>query len=87
MGEYEFKIECYHKFSWGYVCSKREEHYQFWADNAEALKRKVLSKGLPWDETKVPKPEPIKIRTNYIEIEGTPAQFRLPWCKSNYKRY
>ena len=87
MNEYEFVIRCNHKSSWDHICSNGRKRCEIWAENVDELKMKVLGKGLPWDDEKVPEPEPIKIRTNYIEMEGTPAQFRLPWCKSNYKRY
>ena len=82
----EYEIRCYTKFSWGYVCTRDEKRDEIWAESAKALKRKVLAKGLPWDDEKVPEAKPVEVR-NYIEIEGSPAQFRLPWCKSNYKRY
>lgn len=84
----EYKIKCYTKFSWGYVYSIGDKRYEIWADNLDSLKRKALDKDLPWDEKKVPKAKPVKIRSNCITLgEGSPAQFRLPWCKSNYKRY
>ena len=83
----EYKIECYTKFSWGYVYSINGKRHELWSDSLKSLKTKVFAKDLPWDEKKVPEVKPVKIRTSYIEIEGSPAQFRLPWCKSNYKRY
>ena len=82
-----YEIKSYTKFSWGYVCHIAGKRIEIWADDVKSLKRKVLARGLPWDDEKVPEPEPVRITTHYIEVEGSPAQFRLPWCKSNYKRY
>ena len=85
-----YKIECYTRFSWGYVCNIDGRRHEIWADNADSLRGKVLEKGLPWDDKKVPKAKPTNITSTYIGLkvfEGSPAQFRLPWCKSNYKRY
>lgn len=92
MGQFveEYKIECYTRFSWGYVYTISKRRHEIWAESVEDLKRKVLSKNLPWDEGKVPKVKPTNTRGTYIGLishEGSPAQFRLPWCKSNYKRY
>lgn len=65
-----------------------EKLNEIWADSAESLKRKVLAKNLPWDDTKVPEAKPVIPQFgNVIATEGSPASFRLPWCKSNYKRY
>lgn len=86
----EYKIECYTKFSWGYVYSQGSKRREIWAESSEKLKEKVLAKGLPWDSKKVPKAKPVKITSSFIgagPIEGSPVQFRLPWCQSNYKRY
>ena len=86
----EYKIECYTKFSWGYVYSQNSRRYEIWADSIDKLKQKVLSRNLPWDIKKVPEEKPVKIIGHPIgtgSVEGSPAQFRLPWCKSNYKRY
>lgn len=85
-----YRIECYTRFSWGYIYTINERRREIWAESAEDLKRKVLSKDLPWDDAKVPKAKPTKMRSTYIGApfyEGSPASFRLPWCKSNYKRY
>lgn len=90
MKEAQYKIESYTRFSWGYVCYINGKRHQIWAENIESLKRKVLAKDLPWDDAKVPKVRPTPIRITHlgsIRSEGSPAQFRLPWCKSNYKRY
>ena len=83
----DFEIKCYSKFSWGYVYKADNKRREIWADNLDDLKRKVSSKNLPWDDSKVPKAKEVKITGTYIEVEESPASFRLPWCKSNYKRY
>ncbi len=86
----DFKIECYTKFSWGYVYWNQDSRQEIWADSAEALKRKVLSRNLPWDDTMVPKAKGVNIQygnLNYSDADGSPVRFRLPWCESNYKRY
>ena len=86
----EYKIECYTRFSGGYVYSVNSRRRELWADNVDSLRDKVLSKDLPWNDENVPKVKPTKITSTYIGLkvsEGSPAQFRLPWCKSNYKRY
>ena len=84
----DFKIECYTRFSWGYVYWKDDIRHQIWADSAQSLKRKVLSKNLPWDDSMVPEVKPTRITgVGLIAVDSSPAQFRLPWCKSNYKRY
>ena len=51
------------------------------------LKRKVLAENLPWDDEKVPKVQHENLRSKPADLKGSPASFRLPWCKSNYKRY
>lgn len=86
----EYEIKAYTKFSWGYVYTQDGRRNEIWADNVESLKRKVLAKNLPWDDSKVPKAKPIEVSlTREAEMigEGSPASFRLPWCQSNYKRY
>ena len=86
----EYKIECYTKFSWGYVFCIDGRRREIWAESLDDLKRKVLAKGLPWDEVKVPEAKPVNIRYSHVGLiqpESSPAEFRLPWCKSNYKRY
>ena len=87
----EYEIECYNKFSWGYIYSHGSKRRDIWADSLEKLKEKVLAKGLPWDSEKVPEEKPVKIvhslNTRLGSLEGSTVQFRLPWCKSNYKRY
>ena len=87
----EYKIECYTKFSWGYVYSQGSKHREIWAESSEKLKEKVLAKGLPWDSEKVPEEKPVKIvrslNTRLGSFEGGHVQFRMPWCQSNYKRY
>ena len=83
----DYAIKCYSKFSWGYVYTINNKTREIWADNIEDLKRKVLARDLPWDDSKVPKAKEVKITRSYVEVEESPASFRLPWCKSNYKRY
>lgn len=83
----DYEIKCYTKFSWGYVYEVNEKRRQIWAESIDDLKRKVFDKNLPWDDKKVPKTKPVRITRTYVEIEPSPASFRLPWCKSNYKRY
>ncbi len=83
----DYEIKCYTKFSWGYVYEKNGRKQEIWADNVDDLKRKVLSQNLAWDDAKVPKAKAVKVTGNYVEVEESPASFRLPWCKSNYKRY
>lgn len=83
----DYEIKCYSKFSWGYVYKSDGKRHEIWADNVDELKRKVLAKNLPWNDCKVPKVKEVKITRDYVELEESPASFRLPWCKSNYKRY
>lgn len=90
MDKIEYEIKCYTRFSWGYVYTIGNRRREIWADSLEALERKVLAKRLPWDESRVPKAKQVNVRSSYMglmEHEGSPASFRLPWCKSNYKRY
>ena len=90
MNQTDYEIKCYTRFSWGYVYMLNGRRREIWADNVNSLKRKVLEKNLPWDDTRVPKTKPTNIRSTYMGViasEGSPASFRLPWCKSNYKRY
>lgn len=82
-----YEIKCYSKFSWGYVYDINGKTGEIWADNVKDLKRKVLAKNLPWSDNKVPEAKEIHITCSYAEIDESPASFRLPWCKSNYKRY
>ena len=86
----DYEIKCYSKFSWGYVYMIDGKRMEIWADNVEDLKRKVLARNLPWDESMVPEAKPVKVTgtcVGLIEHDESPASFRLPWCKSNYKRY
>lgn len=86
----EYKIECYTKFSWGYIYSQNSRRCEIWAYSIDKLKQKVLAKDIPRDNKKVPEEKSVKIIGHPIgtgSVEGSPAQFRLPWCKSNYKRY
>ncbi len=83
----DYEIKCYNKFSWGYIYIIDGRRHEIWADNVDALKRKVQAKNLPWDDSRVPEAKPVKITRHYVELEESPASFRLPWCKSNYKRY
>ena len=83
----DYEIKCYSKFSWGYVYTFNGRRREIWADNVDDLKTKVLAKSLPWNDAKVPKAKEVKITGGYVEVEESPASFRLPWCKSNYKRY
>lgn len=86
----EYEIKSYTRFSWGYVYTKDGRSHEIWAENEKDLKRKALAKNLPWDDSKVPKPKSTNMTATYIglkEPESSPASFRLPWCKSNYKRY
>ena len=90
MREMDYEIRCYTRFSWGYIYTRDEKRREIWADNVDDLKRKVLKRNLPWDDINVPKVKPTNIKSTYmgaISYEGSPASFRLPWCKSNYKRY
>ena len=50
---YEYKIECYTKFSVGYVYSHNSRHHEIWADSTDKLKQKVWARNLPWDNKKV----------------------------------
>lgn len=86
----EYKIECYTRFSGGYVCMQDDKRHEIWAENVENLKEKVLAKGLPWDDENVPEVKPTNVQGFSIGLaktESSPASFTLPWCKSNYKRY
>lgn len=83
----DYEIKCYSKFSWGYTYILDGRRHEIWADNVSDLKRKVLSKSLPWDDSRVPEAKPVRVIGNYVEADESPASFRLPWCKSNYKRY
>ena len=77
-------------FPGDYVYSQNSKRGEIWAESSKKLKEKVLAKGLPWNSKKVPKAKPVKITSSFMgagPIEGSPAQFRLPWCQSNYKRY
>ena len=86
----DWEIKCYTRFSWGYVYYIDGKRHEIWADSVESLKRKVFSKNLPWADSKIPEVKPTNVRSAYIglrEPERSPVEFRLPWCKSNYKRY
>ena len=86
----DFEIRCNTRFSWSYIYMADRRKREIWADSCEKLKSKVLGRNLPWDDDKVPETKPTNIRSTYmgaISHEGSPASFRLPWCKSNYKRY
>ena len=90
MSQIEYEIKCHTRFSWGYVYADNGRRREIWADNVDDLKRKVTARGLPWDDRKVPKAKRANVRSTsmgLISHEGSPASFRLPWCKSNYKRY
>ena len=50
----EYKIECYTKFSWGYVYVADERRCEIWAESLDDLKRKVLERNLPWDDANAP---------------------------------
>lgn len=79
-----YEIHCYFRDSWGYVYIIEGVLHEISADSEEKLKRKVLAENLPWDDAKVPKINP---RSKPAEPKSEPGSFRLPWCKSNYKRY
>lgn len=83
----DYEIKCYSKFSWGYVYTIDEKNREIWADNVSDLKRKVLARNLPWDDGKVPEAKEVRIIGTHVGVDESPASFRLPWCKSNYKRY
>lgn len=90
MSKMDYEIKCYTRFSWGYIYIKDDRRREIWADNVDDLKRKVLDRSLPWNDNNVPEAKPINVTGTYmgaISHEGSPASFRLPWCKSNYKRY
>ena len=86
----DYQIRCNTRFSWSYVYIMNHKRHEIWADSCQKLKEKVLKRDLPWDDAKAPKAKPVNVKSTYmgaISIEGSPASFRLPWCKSNYKRY
>ena len=86
----DYEIRCNTRFSWSYVYVENQKKREIWADSREKLKKKVLKRNLLWDDVQVPKVKPTNIKGTYmgaISHEGSPASFRLPWCKSNYKRY
>ncbi len=82
-----YEIKCYFRDSWGYVYLIEGNLHEISADNVDDLKRKVLAENLPWDDEKVPKVQHENLRSKPADLKGSPASFRLPWCKSNYKRY
>lgn len=86
----DFEVRSNTKFSWSYIYELEGKTHEIWAESVDALKRKVLSKSLPWDDDKVPQARPVNIICSHIglrEPESSPVEFRRPWCKSNYKRY
>ena len=83
----DYEIKCYSKFSWGYIYFENGRRREIWADNVDGLKAKVLERNLAWDDRKVPNEKPVRVTHTYVEVEESPASFRLPWCKSNSKRY
>ena len=86
----DFEVKCNTRFSWSYIYTENKRKREIWADSVDKLKKKVLNRNLPWDDSKVPKAKPSNVKSTYmgaIPSEGSPASFRLPWCKSNYKRY
>ena len=84
----DFETKCYNKFSWGYVYAIGDKRYELWAESVNDLKMKVLARNLPWDDGKVPEAKQVRsVPMASTASDGSPASFRLPWCKSNYKRY
>ena len=82
-----YEIICYFRDSWGYVYLIKGNLHEITADNVDDLKKKVLAENLPWDDDKIPKVQQENLRNKPPDFKGSPGSFRLPWCKSNYKRY
>lgn len=81
-----FEIKCHSRFSWGYLYIIKGKTRELWAESIEDLKKKVLSKGLPWDDKKVPKRKSIPATSWNTYLDDCTTREEVgTWVKSHYK--
>ena len=55
-----YTINCHHKYSWSYEYTIDGKKRDIIASSAYELKNKVLERGFPWDDEKVPNEKTVK---------------------------
>ena len=81
----EFEIKCYSRFSWGYLYTIKGKRKELWSETIDALKKKVLSKELPWDDRKIPKRKSIPATSWNTYLDDCTTSEKGNWIKSHYK--
>ena len=80
-----YEIKCYSRFSWGYVYTIKGKTRELWSESIDALKKKILSKDLPWDDKKVPERKSIPPTSWNTYLDDCTTQEVGNWVKSHYK--
>lgn len=80
-----YSIKCYSRFSWGYVYTIKGKTRELWSESIDALKNKVLSRNLPWDDNKVPERKSIPPTSWNTYLDDCTTQELGNWVKSHYK--
>ena len=81
----DYEIKCYGRFSWGYVYTIKGKSREFWSESIDALKKKILSKDLPWDDKKVPERKSIPPTSWNTYLDDCTTYEVGNWVKSHYK--
>ena len=82
-----YEIKCYNRFSWGYVYTINGKTRELWAESIDALKQKILSRNLPWEDKKVPKRKSLPPTSWNTYLDDCTTRDVGNWVQSNYKRY
>ena len=81
-----YEIKCHSRFSWGYLYTIKGKTRELWSESIEDLKKKVLSKELPWDDEKVPKRKGIPATSWNTYLDDCTTREEVgTWVKSHYK--
>jgi len=81
----DYEINCYGKFSWGYVYTFNCIRGEIWADNVDDLKRKVLAKSLSGNYVKVLKAKEVKITGGMWKLRKVQHHLDFPDARVTIK--